>query len=100
VVAAFDVVEHCDPEAAVLNELARVLTPGGRLLLSVPAYQWAWTRFDGLSGHHRRYTRSRAVNAVRSVGMRVDRATYAFMSVFPFFATDRLLRGSERDSRI
>jgi SAM-dependent methyltransferase len=50
VVAAFDVVEHCDPEAAVLNELARVLTPGGRLLLSVPAYQWAWTRFDDLSG--------------------------------------------------
>jgi SAM-dependent methyltransferase len=30
-VAAFDVIEHCDPEADVLSELTRVLTPRGRL---------------------------------------------------------------------
>ena len=53
-VAAFDVIEHCDPESAVLSELARVLTPQGRLLLSVPAYTWAWTRFDDINGHYRR----------------------------------------------
>ena len=89
-VAAFDVVEHCDSEAAVLSELARVLTPRGRLLLSVPAYTWVWTRFDELSGHYRRYTRRRAVDAVRAAGLTVDRATYMFMSVFPIFAADRL----------
>jgi SAM-dependent methyltransferase len=90
VVAAFDVIEHCDPESAVLSELARVLTPQGRLLLSVPAYTWAWTRFDELSGHYRRYTRRRAIDAVKAAGLTVDRATYAFMSVFPIFAADRL----------
>ena len=30
---------------------------GGRLLMSVPAYQWAWSEFDEENGHHRRYTR-------------------------------------------
>ena len=30
--------------AAPSSELARVLAPGGRMLLSVPAYQWAWSR--------------------------------------------------------
>jgi SAM-dependent methyltransferase len=90
VVAAFDVIEHCDPESAVVSELARVLTPEGRMLISVPAYTWVWTRFDELSGHYRRYTRRRAIEAVRAAGLTVDRATYVFMSVFPIFAVDRL----------
>jgi SAM-dependent methyltransferase len=90
VVAAFDVVEHCEPEAEVLEELRRVLVPSGRLFISVPAYQWAWTRFDELSGHYRRYTRKRIVRAVEAAGLTVERSTYAFMSPFPLFALDRL----------
>jgi len=90
VVAAFDVVEHCEPESTVMAELVRVLAPGGRLLLSFPAYQWAWTQFDDFNGHYRRYTRARAVGAVEASGLVVERATYAFMSVFPMFAAQRL----------
>ena len=92
VVAAFDVLEHCEPESVALAELTRVLAPGGRLLLSVPAYQWAWSDFDEQNGHHRRYTRARAVQAVRGAGLRVERVTYAFASVFPLFAAERLVR--------
>ena len=92
VVAAFDVVEHCEPESTVLAELTRVLAPGGRLLLSVPAYEWAWSDFDDQNGHLRRYTRPRAVHAVREAGLHVERVSYAFASVFPFFAIERLAR--------
>ena len=46
VVGAFDVLEHCDPEDLALAELRRVLQPGGRLLLSIPAYDWAWSDHD------------------------------------------------------
>jgi SAM-dependent methyltransferase len=92
VVAAFDVLEHCADEREVLAEVSRVLSPGGRLLISVPAYEWAWTDFDEQNGHHRRYTRSRAVAAVRAAGFSVERATYAFAAVFPFFAAERLRR--------
>ena len=91
-VGAFDVVEHCESEAVALAELSRVLAPGGRLLLSVPAYQWAWSDHDVRAGHYRRYTRKRLVKAVRAAGLRVDRSTYAFMSVFPMFAAERALR--------
>jgi SAM-dependent methyltransferase len=99
VVAAFDVLEHCEPESVALAELARVLAPGGRLLLSVPAYEWAWTEFDEENGHHRRYTRSRAAAAVRAAGLEVERVTHAFASVFPFFAAERLARRLRRRSR-
>jgi len=96
VVAAFDVLEHCEPEPVAVAELARVLAPGGRLLLSVPAYQWAWSDFDEENGHHRRYTRRRLVRAVEGAGLKVERTTYAFTSVFPFFAAERLLRRVRR----
>lgn len=99
VVAAFDVVEHCEPESAALAEVTRVLAPGGVFLMSVPAYQWAWTRFDEANHHHRRYTRPRAVAAVRAQGLEVLRASYIFTGTFPFFAADRLrTRWRERGS--
>ena len=88
--------EHCEPEATVLSELARVLVPGGRLLVSVPAYQWAWSEFDVQNRHHRRYTQRRLVAVVKERGLDVVRATYLFAGTFPFFVADRL-RSRVRD---
>ncbi|WP_344044616.1 class I SAM-dependent methyltransferase [Nocardioides panacihumi] len=92
VVGAFDVIEHCEPEGVAIAEMARVLRPGGRLLMSVPAYRWAWSDFDEQNGHYRRYTRRRATTAVEAGGLEVLRSTYAFTSTFPFFAAERLAR--------
>jgi SAM-dependent methyltransferase len=92
VVSAFDVVEHCADDGRAFAELRRVLVPGGRMLLSVPAYQWAWSDHDVRAGHHRRYTRSGILTLVEGAGMQVVRATYAFGGVFPLFAAERLRR--------
>ena len=92
VVGAFDVVEHCEPEADAVAELARVLAPGGRLLLSVPAYQWAWSDHDVRAGHFRRYTGRRLRRAVEAAGLEVLRSTHGFAALFPAFAAERLAR--------
>lgn len=91
-VAAFDVIEHCEPEAEALAEVRRVLRPGGTFVMSVPSYSWAWSDFDVANGHHRRYTTARAVTAVERAGFHVERATYGFATVFPLFALERLAR--------
>jgi SAM-dependent methyltransferase len=98
VVSAFDVVEHCADDRLALSELGRVLAPGGRLLLSVPAYQWAWSDHDVQAGHHRRYTRPQVVRLVESTGLTVTRSTYAFASVFPLFLAERARRRLRRSS--
>ena len=89
VVGAFDVVEHCEDDDRAVRELARVAVPGGRVLLSVPAYRWAWTDHDVRAGHHHRYTRRRITRRVEAAGLTVLRATYAFCAVFPAFAAER-----------
>jgi hypothetical protein len=75
-----------------LTELARVIAPGGRLLMSVPAYQWAWSDHDVRAGHHRRYTKARLLDAIGQTDLSVIRSTYAFSAVFPFFAAERVVR--------
>jgi SAM-dependent methyltransferase len=100
VVGAFDVVEHCEDDHRAVRELARVAVPGGRVLLSVPAYSWAWTDHDDRAGHHHRYTRRQLARVVEASGLTVLRATYAFGAVFPIFAAERgmrRLRGARSD---
>ena len=96
VVAAFDVVEHCEDDARAVSELLRVLVPGGRLMVSVPAYGWAWSDHDVQAGHYRRYTRRQVVRLVEGAGATVTRSTYAFCAVFPLFVAERVRRKLRR----
>src|SRR4051812_11850264 len=56
-VVAFDVLEHLVDDVAAVREMSRVLTPGGRLLVAVPADPRLWSMHDEAVGHVRRYTR-------------------------------------------
>ncbi len=57
-VCLFDVLEHLPDDTQALHECARVLRPGGCLLLSVPAFPALFSGHDRALGHYRRYTRS------------------------------------------
>src|SRR6185295_537191 len=45
-----DVLEHCPEDRPVLEEICRVLKPGGRLVLSVPSLEWGFPDFLSVLG--------------------------------------------------
>jgi len=54
-VCAFEVLEHVKDDAAALASWAGFVRPGGRLLLSVPAFAARYGPTDEQIGHYRRY---------------------------------------------
>jgi len=71
-----NVLEHIADDRAAVRDLARVLVPGGRLLVYVPAFQVLYSEMDRVVGHHRRYRRAELVELVERAGLRIVRARY------------------------
>lgn len=67
-VVATDVIEHLSDDHAALAELRRVTAPGGRIAVTVPAYQWLWSAHDESLHHFRRYTDARLRGAIVKAG--------------------------------
>lgn len=65
---ALDVLEHAD-DVTSLGEIARVLKPGGVVVITVPALPWLWSARDDEAGHRRRYTRRSLLSLVRGAGL-------------------------------
>jgi SAM-dependent methyltransferase len=82
-VFCLDLLEHVTNDGQLLEEIHRVLVPGGRVFLSVPAFEWFWTRHDERVGHERRYKRSELTECARSYGFEVSRSTYFNLFLFP-----------------
>jgi SAM-dependent methyltransferase len=95
-VCLFDVLEHVDAEAAALAACRRLLAPGGRLFVTVPAYAWLWSRHDEVLGHRRRYTAGRLRRVAEAAGLVVERLTYFNTLLAPAIVAVRLARAALR----
>jgi len=88
-VLATDVIEHLEDEGPALEELRRVTSADGRLIVTVPAYSWLWSNHDTSWHHFRRYTRRLLAQRVRAHGWEPVVETYFYSSLLPPVAAVR-----------
>jgi len=92
VVTSFDVLQSVPADGEAVREMSRLLRPGGIMVLTMAA-------LEALRGDHsiswkecRRYTPRMARRLVEQAGLRVERASFQFASVFPIIAGVRVVQ--------
>jgi SAM-dependent methyltransferase len=90
-VVSADVVCQVTDGAAALREFARVVRPGGTVLVNVPAFHWLWSYHDDTCETKHRYTRPELRTLCTQAGLRVEFASYANLLPLPLIAARRKL---------
>ncbi len=96
-VVAVNVLEHVPDDTGALRDLAGLLRPGGRVVLLVPAFPSAMSRFDRAIGHQRRYRRATLRRALEQAGYEVELLHHVnCLGLLGWFVAVKALRGRPR----
>ena len=100
-VVAMNVLEHIEDDVQALRDMAAVVSPGGRIILWVPAYMQLYGEFDRSVGHFRRYTPATMRAAVEGAGLTVRHLRPVnFLGGIAWWLAVRAGRARAADSRL
>lgn len=92
-VVALNVLEHIEDHVGTLRSAARLLRPGGAVVLLVPAFPSAMSEFDRVIGHVRRYTTGMLGAALTDAGFRIEQLRYVNpVGLLGWYVMCRMLR--------
>lgn len=96
---AINVLEHIERDVDALASAHRLLGPGGgAVVMLVPAFNFAMSRFDRQVGHYRRYTVPTLRAAYERAGLEVERMHYINApGLLAWFVGMRLMRMTPQD---
>jgi SAM-dependent methyltransferase len=90
-VVSADVVCQVEDGAQALREFARVVRPGGVVLVNVPAFRWLWSYHDDTCETKHRFTRAELTFLGRAAGLEVSFSSYANGLSLPLIVARRKL---------
>jgi SAM-dependent methyltransferase len=82
-VTALDVLEHIPDDRTAATELVRVLTPGGILVVTVPAMMSLWSDWDISLHHQRRYDKNSLLELFTSLPVTIEHCSYINVIAMP-----------------
>lgn len=89
-ICMFDVLEHIDQDTETLIAIKQLLAKNGRILITVPAYQWLWGAHDEFLHHKRRYSASELHQKIIAAGLQSLKISYFNTILFPLAAIVRI----------
>jgi len=92
-IVCVNVLEHLKDDKKVLTQCFRLLPPGGKFLVFVPALQSLFGSMDVSYGHFRRYSREQLMERVAKVGFEVEQCRYLnLLGVFGWWLNGKVLK--------
>lgn len=82
VITALGLIEHLEDDEGFINEVRRVLKPGGYALLLTSAYMFLWGSHDDVAHHKRRYTHYSLAKKIRKYGLEIVKISYVNTFLF------------------
>jgi SAM-dependent methyltransferase len=92
ILIASDSLEHLEKDEQALANWFRILKPGGRIIVFVPAYMFLWSDQDVVNYHFRRYTKSNLLAKMKHAGFSIRKKGYWNFAVFFPTAVFRILQ--------
>lgn len=90
---ALNVVEHIPDHVQALKNAMKMLKPGGKVVILVPAFQWLYNGFDEQLDHQRRYTQQSLRRLIEGAGFKVvHRQFFNFIAILGWFVSGTILR--------
>ena len=81
VIGIFDVLEHIEKDKLAIRKIHAMLKSGGRAIVTVPAHQWLWSKYDAT--HKRRYELETIRKIFENNGFDIVMAKNFFVSIVP-----------------
>jgi 4-amino-4-deoxy-L-arabinose transferase-like glycosyltransferase len=95
-VICMNVLEHLEDDRGTLESFYRLLQPGGRLVLVVPAHAALHGAIDRHIGHYRRYQKSEVAQKLEQAGFQTESAVYFnALGALGWFVNSIVLRRKE-----
>jgi SAM-dependent methyltransferase len=89
-ICMFDVLEHIEQDTETLISIKKLLKKNGRILITVPAYQWLYGAHDEFLHHKRRYTANQLKEIFLAAGLVPAKISYFNTVLFPIAVIVRL----------
>ena len=97
-VLLMDVLEHVNDDVGLIRQYTGCMPHAGKVLVTVPAFDFLWSGHDVFLGHRRRYTLLTIEKKLQMANLKILRSQYFFGTLFPIVALVRTVNRWQLES--